>query len=328
MAWIKLDDGFPNHPKVVRAGEDAAWLFVSGLCYCGAQLTDGFIPAGMVQRLTAKKAPERLASRLVEVGLWTAVADGFQVHDYLDWNPPGEEVKEKREATRERVKNWRTKRRCNSVTPPFGNADVTISERGGNADVTPLPYPSPSEVKSSLPPAGARSGGTGPAAPAHSPQPPEATKTRPWTAADFEAVFVAVCRTPTGGDVFGQNSVIAGAKLVRDLAAIEAPIAPDPKTLAPELLASYREMIADWTNRGEHGGQLSTVGFVEKFQHVVAWWRGVRPGVKARTSGPPLLAVRVVPDEEETRRQQEARRPAKPCAPPPGFADMPFEDAK
>lgn len=34
MAWIYLDDHFPDHPKIVLAGGDGAWLFVCGLGYC------------------------------------------------------------------------------------------------------------------------------------------------------------------------------------------------------------------------------------------------------------------------------------------------------
>ena len=66
MTWAKIDDQFPDHPKVVAAGGDAAWLYVAALCYCQAKLTDGHIPAGIVPRLTDRKAPMRLAATLVE----------------------------------------------------------------------------------------------------------------------------------------------------------------------------------------------------------------------------------------------------------------------
>ena len=52
MVWVKLDDQFTENPKVVQAGPLASWLHVCGLVYCSRNLTDGFIPAMMVPRLT------------------------------------------------------------------------------------------------------------------------------------------------------------------------------------------------------------------------------------------------------------------------------------
>jgi hypothetical protein len=51
MTWVKLDDQFPSHPKMVLAGGDAAWLHVCALCYCGQHLTDGKFPKAIVGRL-------------------------------------------------------------------------------------------------------------------------------------------------------------------------------------------------------------------------------------------------------------------------------------
>ncbi len=41
MSWIKIDDQFSDHPKIIEAGPLAGWLYVSSLCYCGRYLTDG-----------------------------------------------------------------------------------------------------------------------------------------------------------------------------------------------------------------------------------------------------------------------------------------------
>ena len=51
MSWVKIDDHFSDHPKVVQAGPEAAWLYICGLCYCAKYLTDGFIPKRQVKRL-------------------------------------------------------------------------------------------------------------------------------------------------------------------------------------------------------------------------------------------------------------------------------------
>jgi hypothetical protein len=57
MTWVKIDDGFADHPKVIEAGPMASWLFLCGLTYCSRQLTDGFIPAGQLRRLADVDCP-------------------------------------------------------------------------------------------------------------------------------------------------------------------------------------------------------------------------------------------------------------------------------
>ncbi len=85
MGWVKLDDAFHAHPKVLAAGLEATGLFVMSLSYSASYLTDGHITNQWVQ-MTAGKRWEQLANRLVEVGLWNPLPEGFQVHDYADWN--------------------------------------------------------------------------------------------------------------------------------------------------------------------------------------------------------------------------------------------------
>lgn len=92
MAWVKLDDQFADHPKVIQAGPLAGWLYICGLTYCSRLLTDGFIPSGQVRRLADLKNADALAQRLVQVGLWEACEGGFRVpghgSTYLLCAPP------------------------------------------------------------------------------------------------------------------------------------------------------------------------------------------------------------------------------------------------
>lgn len=149
MSWLRLDDGFADHPKLAAAGPLAAWLHVCALVYCSRYLTDGFLPSAMVPRLADFRgiqtrgqdvSPEDLAARLADVGLWEPVEGGYRIHDYLAYNPSRAQVLEEREQTARRVSAWRNARRNavtnGAVTPAPGNA-VT------NADVTASPYPSP-----------------------------------------------------------------------------------------------------------------------------------------------------------------------------------------
>lgn len=141
MPWVYLDDHFPDHPKVAAAGGDAAWLFVCGLAYSKRYATDGAIPRNQVARLTDRKNPLKLAGTLVTVGLWETADDGFQVHDYSDWNRPAESRSEAgRKAAEAR---WHSKRNAN------GNANACDPHMPQDA-LSPFPIPIPAAASNSL----------------------------------------------------------------------------------------------------------------------------------------------------------------------------------
>jgi hypothetical protein len=120
MTWVKIDDQFPNHPKLLAAGPLAMLLNICALCYAGQYLTDGFIPHAAVAKLVnlngiseatggvpgmfeCMDEPDAyvLAARLVAVNLWEEVPGGYQIHDYLEYNPSRAEVKAKQNEWRE-----------------------------------------------------------------------------------------------------------------------------------------------------------------------------------------------------------------------------------
>lgn len=124
MPWVKLDDHFPSHPKIARAGGDAAWLHVCALCYCGAHLTDGEIPREQLPRLSDRKQPFRLAKRLVECSLWTETATGFLINDFLEFNPSREQVLAERLKARERSAKVRANFGRTSAAPSPSRPEV------------------------------------------------------------------------------------------------------------------------------------------------------------------------------------------------------------
>jgi hypothetical protein len=101
VTWVKLDDHFDEHEKVVGLSEAAFRAFVEGLCYCSRNLTDGRIPAAKLKRLTRT----RTAGELVDAGLWHPNGDGVRVHDYLEFQPSSATIRAKRAADSERKKS-------------------------------------------------------------------------------------------------------------------------------------------------------------------------------------------------------------------------------
>ncbi len=91
MPWARLDDRFHVNPKVVGLSIEAVGLYVLALSYCADQLTDGRVPGGWAKTLGGSRA-KRIIGELVDHDLWQAVEGDWLVHDYLDFNPPREQV--------------------------------------------------------------------------------------------------------------------------------------------------------------------------------------------------------------------------------------------
>lgn len=99
MTWLKVDDGFYDHPKVDDAPLSAIGLWVRCGSYTANKLLDGRVSRIVVRRLGGRVSD---VDALVASGLWLPTADGFVMHDFHDYNPTAEQVRRKREADRRR----------------------------------------------------------------------------------------------------------------------------------------------------------------------------------------------------------------------------------
>lgn len=100
MVWVRYDDSFYDHHKVVGMDPDVALeavgLHVLLTTWCGRNGTDGRVPRSVVNRF-ASGAPhpvENIVDNLLRVppghthGLLEVIdGNGYQVHDFLDYNP-------------------------------------------------------------------------------------------------------------------------------------------------------------------------------------------------------------------------------------------------
>lgn len=159
MGWVKLDDQFTRHPKVLAAGPLAGWLHVCALNYCAQYLTDGFVPKAAVNGLADFSSLEQtfgsmgegcvamdFVSDLLKTRMWVEAPGGYQIHDYLEYNPSREDVQKKRQADLERKRN------------ADGTYQDSARSRSGNAEIPvhPVPGPVPHEVSPPQSPAGGR----------------------------------------------------------------------------------------------------------------------------------------------------------------------------
>lgn len=96
VPWVKLDDSFFCHPKIVSVGAEASGLYVWALTYAAHNLTDGHVPGAWVKQAVGSRT-KRLAALLVEHGLWTENGTGWLIHDYGEYQPSKAEVEQTRE---------------------------------------------------------------------------------------------------------------------------------------------------------------------------------------------------------------------------------------
>ena len=113
--WVKVEDAMPEHPKFLAVGDVAGWLFVCGLCYCVRNETNGEIPAAVVPRLITSPTPKP-TRLLVKEGLWHKTDEGYDVHDYLAYQPSSQAVSSQRDKARERQQRHRESRERNGVS--------------------------------------------------------------------------------------------------------------------------------------------------------------------------------------------------------------------
>jgi hypothetical protein len=117
MAYIKLVNNCPRHPKIVGLSDKGFRWWVNGLCYASEFLTDGFLPPTFLATVPAKARAE-----LLQAGLWVVDGEETRVHDYLDHQTSKGQV----EVERERLRDFRNKqkpgtpyvRRTNDVQTP------------------------------------------------------------------------------------------------------------------------------------------------------------------------------------------------------------------
>jgi len=172
MAWVQIDDGFSQHPKVVKAGPLAMAMQIAALCYSNRNLTDGFIPWPVAQTLLSwefldpteeekgqKKykiavtcgmtgddvKPDFVIGLLLDAGIWEVVDGGYMIHDYKDYQLSKQQVIQRRESAKERMHQIRSPEvRANIV-----RTSQEITEKFNAPTPLPIPLPNPNSLSKS-----------------------------------------------------------------------------------------------------------------------------------------------------------------------------------
>ena len=144
MSWVRLDDGSPGHRKIVGLSDAAFRLWIVGLTYCNQQANDGRFSAASARIMTGYLASPELGrgamAELCAAGLWAATADGFEVHDYLEYQPSQEERASANKAAAERMRKMRAAK--------HGVREPLQRNNAGTSPELPPKFPLPDPVPS------------------------------------------------------------------------------------------------------------------------------------------------------------------------------------
>lgn len=125
MAWAKLDDKRALNGKLRAAGFAARGLDEAAICWTAHEEQDGFVSdadVAMLASLHGCKKPALLTDALVKTGRWTRndARGGWDIKDYLKFNPSHAELEAARRRDRER-KRKRAEGQADSAGNPDGS---------------------------------------------------------------------------------------------------------------------------------------------------------------------------------------------------------------
>lgn len=142
MSWLRLDDGFDTHPKLLELTELQRWRWARVLLHCARHRTEGHVKASVLRELGLG----RTVNDLLRVGLLEENgATGYLVHDWHTFNP-------KDPTKAERQARWREKQ-ASTETPPVdahvdgdvdGRVDARVDGEGVHSRVGARARPVPS----------------------------------------------------------------------------------------------------------------------------------------------------------------------------------------
>jgi DnaD/phage-associated family protein len=182
MPWVRIDDKFTDHPKLVSVGPLGIALQIAALCYSNAYLTDGFIQYNIAKRLLCFEFTppndtaiytigiasgmsgqdvtwEMVAGWLVDAGIWEEVAGGYYIHDYPEYQLLKNDIIIIRDARAAAGHNGgiasgetrRSKNEAKTKQIASDNRSKTPSKNEAKTKPNPNPNPNPKAEEEELP---------------------------------------------------------------------------------------------------------------------------------------------------------------------------------
>lgn len=176
MSWLRIDDQFFVHRKVINLSKDAKLLHLAALAYCCSQSPDGLLTPAAV-RIAAGNVDAKpvCAKELIEAELWHKEGDNYRIHDFEVYNPPQKRRASntpdpERSSNAQRQARYREKQKStlhnensngnsnalrnaeNNVTEPLRNNASSRTRASARLNPSPSPLPIGGIVVPPIPP--------------------------------------------------------------------------------------------------------------------------------------------------------------------------------
>jgi hypothetical protein len=138
MPWFRVDDGFPEHPKLEILEREprkymaaiTVWTIMGADC-C-RRLTDGFVSSVRLEKVLGRLGKAALdgATALVQCSLWESAEGGWRFKNWNEYQPSKSDVDASRTARNARQRRWRSQHgdtSHNASTTPSTNASHNAS---------------------------------------------------------------------------------------------------------------------------------------------------------------------------------------------------------
>jgi hypothetical protein len=121
MAWLRIDDGFPENRKILALPRRDRWTWLEVLAYCARQQNGGQVPNGISD--IVRHATPAFIEAAHKAGLLDVTGTGYEVHHWDEYNPkdPTNAVRQQRYRNAKRnaeVTENVTEENVTTVTPP------------------------------------------------------------------------------------------------------------------------------------------------------------------------------------------------------------------
>lgn len=104
MVDFRVHDSFLDHPKTVGISLEAVGVWVLAGCWCAHYLTDGYITAEAMRRITRRRT---LITELVERNLLREIEGGYLFVDWLQYQRSKAEIMNSAALNRTRQARYR-----------------------------------------------------------------------------------------------------------------------------------------------------------------------------------------------------------------------------
>lgn len=141
MPWLRIDDGYAEHRKLLQLKRTDRWTWTEILCWCARQADNGHVPAALGEIL--RHATPTFLHNCATIGLLDPTETGdYTVHDWHIYNP-----KDPTNAARQQ--RYRNAKRNGEITETVTDKNVThVTPRATRVPVPTRPLtPSPAPVR-------------------------------------------------------------------------------------------------------------------------------------------------------------------------------------